>query len=291
MIYVGTCGYAYNDWVGPFYPPRTRANEMLAYYARQFAAVEIDASYYGIPKSATIASMDARTPQSFRFSFKAPQTVTHAPDAGARVHPDARALCEVLQPLRKNGKLACVLAQFPNGFRPDVQSKAYVRRTVEAFEGLPVAVEFRHRDWQRAETLAMLAEIGAAYVNVDLPALEGLPAAASDAAGPLGYVRFHGRNAARWWTGDNVTRYAYAYSEEELVPWSDRIAEIEAQVEATYVFFNNHARGSAARNAVTFEELLVERFGERASGVIARGQGGNPHQTLLPGMPSYEEDA
>ena len=289
MIYVGTCGYAYKDWIGPFYPPRTRQDEMLPYYARSFSAVEIDTSYYGIPKASTIASMDARTPRTFRFTFKAPQSVTHPSDTSGRIHPDGAALRDVIASLRESGKLACVLAQFANGFKRGAHNETYVRRVVETFAPIPVAVEFRHREWQSPETYAMLRDVGASYVNVDLPPLEGLPHGSSDATGPIGYVRFHGRNSAQWWTGDNVTRYAYSYSGEELVPWSDRVAEIEAQVEATYVFFNNHARGSAARNAETFEALLEERFGERAPDFVARGEGGNPQQSLLPGMPSYEE--
>ncbi|MEO9171116.1 MAG: DUF72 domain-containing protein [Candidatus Baltobacteraceae bacterium] len=289
MIYVGTCGYAYKDWVGPFYPPRIRANEMLPYYARQFSAVEIDSSYYGIPKPETIASMNARSPERFRFSFKAPQTVTHAPVTSMRVHPDGTALRAVLEPLRASGKLACILAQFLNGFKPEAHNREYLRRVVEVFEGVPVVVEFRRRDWQRPETLALLREVNAGFVNVDLPRLEGLPVSSSDTTGSIGYVRLHGRNAAQWWTGDNVTRYEYSYAEDELAPWSDRVAEIEAHVEATYVFFNNHARGSAARNAEAFEALLEERFGDRAREIVARGSGGNPRADLLPGMPPYEE--
>ena len=55
MIYVGTCGYAYKDWIGPFYPPKTKAAEMLPAYARRFRAVEVDSSYYGVPKPQTVA--------------------------------------------------------------------------------------------------------------------------------------------------------------------------------------------------------------------------------------------
>ncbi len=264
--------------------------EMLGYYARRFPAVEIDTSYYGIPTRQTIASMDARSPQEFRFTFKAPRTVTHHAEKSKPVAREALELRHVLEPLRARGKLACVLAQFPNGFKVDASNEDYVRRVVEAFEGVPVAVEFRHRDWQRAETLALLSDIHAANVNVDLPPLDGLPLASSDATGAVGYVRFHGRNAERWWTGTNVTRYAYSYSTAELSPWCDRIAEIEAQVEATYVFFNNHARGSAARNAETLEALIEERFGASAGEIVARAQGGNPQQDMLPGMPERERE-
>ncbi len=290
MIYVGTCGFAYKDWIGPFYPPRTRSEEMLPFYARQFPAVEIDMSYYGIPQTSTIASMERRTPENFRFSFKIPQTVTHPPEGAGRIHADARQFREALAPLRESGKLACVLAQFPNGFKPSDQNRDYVRRVVNAFEELPVVVEFRHRAWQTPETFDMLRDQNAGFCNVDMPAFEELPKSSSDATSSIGYVRLHGRNAKQWWSGTNVTRYQYLYSSEELDPWADRIAEIEEQVEETYVFFNNHARGNAARNAEMLEALLEEHYGEAAEKLVAHGEGGNPEQETLPGFaPPFEE--
>jgi uncharacterized protein YecE (DUF72 family) len=129
--------------------------------------------------------------------------------------------------------------------------------------------------------LAMLREMGASYCNVDLPRFEELPHPAADVTGPIGYVRLHGRNAKAWWTGTNVTRYQYVYTEEELTPWSDRIADIEAQVEATYVFFNNHARGNAALNAEMMEALLDERYGDAAEEIVAHAEGGIPEQVPL----------
>lgn len=269
MIYVGTCGFAYRDWVGPFYPARIRQPEMLPYYARHFAAVEIDSSYYAVPDARTFASMNARTPPNFRFSVKAPQSVTHPPDPAARVHDDARALVEATAPLIEAGKLACVLAQFPNGFGPGERNESYVRAVVEAFDGVPVVVEFRRRDWQRPQTLDLLREIGAGYCNVDMPAFSTLLHPSSDATSAVGYVRFHGRNAKTWWKGTNVTRYDYEYREDELEPWAPRIAEIDEQTSQTLVFFNNHARGQAARNARTLSTILERQYGDAASRVLA----------------------
>ena len=285
MIHVGTCGYSYKDWVGPFYPPATKPSEMLRYYAARFSAVEIDSSYYGIPRTNTIASMNARTPPSFRFSFKAPQTVTHPPEHKASVHDDARLLREAVAPIRESGKLACVLLQFPNGFKRTPTDEAYLVRAIEAFDSLPVVVEFRNAQWQHPETLQLLRDNGASLCNVDLPGLEGLPHASSDATGPIGYVRFHGRNAKTWWSGTNLTRYQYLYTDEELEPWTERLAEIDAEVRETYAFFNNHARGSATRNAEMFEDLLRERFGELWEEAIAQA----PQSEPIPEMPSLFE--
>jgi uncharacterized protein YecE (DUF72 family) len=276
VIYVGTCGFAYKDWVGPFYPAKARPAEMLPFYARAFRAVEIDSSYYGVPGPRSVASMVARTPPGFRFSFKAPQSVTHPPDpTSLNVHADANRLLESLEPAHSAGKLACVLLQFPNAFKPEGNREAYVRRAVESFEGVRVVVEFRNVHWQRPQTMTMLAELGAGYCNVDMPRLEGLLHASADVTAPIGYVRFHGRNAKTWWRGTNVTRYDYLYSTEELAPWADRIAEIEDRAGETYVFFNNHANGKSARNAEMMEALLEDRFGESA---VAHGEGGVPEQ-------------
>jgi len=283
VIYVGTCGYAYKDWIGPFYPPTTKSSEMLAYYAARFRAVEIDSSYYGVPAASTIAGMNARTPADFRFTFKAPQAVTHAPDPRSdRVHDDARLLRERLEPLRDAGKLAAVLLQFPNGFQPSGKNDDYVRAAVAAFDGLPTVVEFRHRLWQNAETFALLRELRAGWSNLDMPALDTLIAPSSDATSEVGYVRFHGRNAEQWWTGDNVTRYKYDYLPNELAPWGDRIADIEEQVEDVYVFFNNHAMGSAARDATLLEAMLEERYGKADK--VARPSVLAPIQDALPGL-------
>jgi uncharacterized protein YecE (DUF72 family) len=103
-----------------------------------------------------------------------------------------------------------------------------------------------------------------------MPRYDSLLTPSSDVTNAVGYVRFHGRNAAQWWTGDNTTRYDYDYSAEELVPWSDRIAEIDERVEHTYAFFNNHARGNAARNAEMFIDLLRERYGDAADEFVPK---------------------
>lgn len=281
MIYVGTCGYGYKDWAGSFYPATIAPAEMLPYYARHFCAVEIDSSYYGVPSAATIASMDARSPSEFRFSFKAPGTVTHPPGPLARVHDDARLLRERLEPLEAAGKLAAVLMQFPNAFKPNAASEAYLAAVADALAGVALVAEFRHRDWQRAQTFDLLRALGIGWSNVDLPALETLPRASADAVGPVGYARFHGRNARQWWTGTNVTRYDYSYTMDELAPWADRVLDVAAQTQQTFAFFNNHARGRAARNAQMFERLLSDRA---AKAVARPSQAPAPAQRALPGL-------
>ncbi|MFN2450184.1 MAG: DUF72 domain-containing protein [Candidatus Baltobacteraceae bacterium] len=264
MIYVGTCGFSYKDWLGTFYPATARGSEMLPFYSAHFSAVEIDSSFYGVPAPQTVARLLKVTPSEFRFCFKVPQTVTHTAAASGAVHTDAKTFVESVLPIAAAKKFGAALVQLPNGFRPNAETRRHLRAMLAALEPLPLVVEFRNREWQTPQTFELLTEMNAGWCNVDMPSYETLMHPSSDVTGVAGYVRFHGRNSAQWWTGDNTTRYDYDYSPEELAPWTDRIAEIDERIEATYAFFNNHARGNAARNAGTLLEMLQARYGPGA---------------------------
>ena len=262
-IAVGTCGYSYKDWVGPVYPAGTRSIDMLPNYARQFPVVEIDSTYYRVPTAATFDSMARRTPDGFRFTAKLPGTVTHVTDAGTRtVHPDAALFKKNLAPLRDAGKFACALMQFPNSFRPGDATRGYIAALRDTFGDLPLVAEFRHRDWQTNGTLELLQSLDIGLVSVDEPQFRTLPRPSSDVTSGIAYVRFHGRNYETWWSGDNVTRYDYLYTVEELGEWADRIVDVATNpnVKEVLSFFNNHRRGQAARNAKMFEAMLRARF-------------------------------
>jgi len=256
-VLVGTCGYSYRDWVGPFYPPGTRSGAMLDYYAHRFPCVEIDSSYYRVPNEATIASMDRRTPKGFRFTVKLPGTVTHVPgDLDNPPLDDALVFRESLSPLVEAKKLGAVLMQFPNSFRPGVRAERHIRRLRDALNGLPLVAEFRHRGWQSSETLHLLERLDIGWCNVDTPRFDTLPRPSSDVVGDIAYVRFHGRNAAMWWKGDAAERYDYIYAPEELEPWAARVSEMASAARETYVFFNNHRFGRAASSATLFARML-----------------------------------
>ncbi len=234
---------------------------MLPFYAEYFSAVEIDATYYRVPSEATFASMDRRTPPDFRFAIKLPGTVTHPPaESNERVSDDARLFRENVEPLRAAGKLAAALAQFPHGFVPGERSENYLRALRAAFEDLPLVAEFRNREWQRPETIRLLEQLDIGWCNVDEPQFEKLLRPSRDAVGAVGYVRFHGRNAAQWWKGSVEERYDYDYSPEELAPWTDRVAEVASETKETFAMFNNHHMGKAAKNAATFAGMLLARI-------------------------------
>jgi uncharacterized protein YecE (DUF72 family) len=172
---------------------------------------------------------------------------THLPEPGTRsVHADVLLLRHNLVPLIDAGKFACMLMQFPNSFRANEATRSYLGLLRESLEDMPLVAEFRHREWQTPDTMAMLRDLNIGFVNVDLPHFKTL-------------LRFHGRNAANWWRGTNETRYDYFYKPAELEPWVNRIIDIAANPDVREVlsFFNNHARGQAVRNAEMFEDMLA----------------------------------
>ncbi len=259
-LHIGTCGFSYRDWIGPFYPKGIASIEMLPYYAERFDTVEIDSTYYAIPKPQLFEGMDRRTPRGFSFTVKAPGSITHLP---ADAHPDRNeltAFAEAVAPLQRSGKLAAVLAQFPNSFHPSTTAYGRLEALREAWPDIALVAEFRHRDWQSDATLEKLRELHVGWCNVDEPRFRSLLRPGAEATSDVGYIRFHGRNYAKWWKQDRSSdeRYDYSYSEAELSEWIPRIAAVEEQTARTYVFFNNHRLGKAPANARKLYDLLKD---------------------------------
>ncbi len=253
-ILIGTSGYSYEDWVGPVYPPGTQKQDFLGLYAAEFPAVELNFSYYAQPSARTLERMLAATPEGFRFALKAHRSMTH--EIGDTWETDIATFREGVRPLSESGRLAAVLLQFPYGFAYTPESRTRLARLCDRLQGLSLAVEFRRSEWQREQVFAGLRARGVALASVDEPDLPGLMRPTAEVTGPLGYIRFHGRNRESWWTGDNASRYDYLYSRDELSEWVRRIREIMDKVPVVLLFFNNHWRGNAAKNARDMRMLL-----------------------------------
>lgn len=253
MIRVGSSGFAYKDWVGSFYPKGLPEREWLAYYARAFDTVEVNMTFYRVPAARTTAAWAEQTPSGFTFAVKAWRGLTHE-----RARPDFDSFAAGLQPLAEAGKLACVLAQFPQSFRPTPENTAYLERLREGLAHLPVVVEFRHAAWLGGGTFDRLRALGLGFVAVDEPQLKGLLPPVAAATGPVGYVRFHGRNAERWYQHEHAwQRYDYRYAREELAEWVPKLRTLEAATTQTLVYFNNAWQGQGLENARMLKELLA----------------------------------
>lgn len=255
-IRIGTSGFSYPDWRGPFYPARLADRQMLDYYAERFSIVEINATYYHIPATRTMDGLARRAAGRIEFAVKAHREMTHARDGYAS---SMRAFRDALTPLRDARLLAAILVQFPFSFKPAPAERDFVRRIAQDLAPDPVAVEFRHESWLDEATFALLRTLGAALCCVDAPRLPGLPPPVAVATAPFAYVRFHGRNARNWWkvTGDAGPRYDYLYSEPELREWVPRLRRLAADTDRCYAFFNNHVRGQAVTNAGMLAALLA----------------------------------
>lgn len=253
-ITLGTSGYSYQDWIGPVYPEGTPSKDFLHLYAQEFKLAELNFSYYRQPQARTLDRMAHVTPDDFRFTIKGHKTMTH--ELGGDLDSEVRVFKEGIRPLVESAKLAGVVMQFPYSFHYSIPSRKHLDRLCGHFEGTPTCVEFRNNEWQRDSVYRGLQQRQVALVNVDEPLLPGLPRATSLVTAPHAYVRFHGRNAANWWNGDNASRYDYKYGEDELAEWLPRIQQMARKAKTVMVLFNNHFQGKAVEDARKLGEIL-----------------------------------
>jgi uncharacterized protein YecE (DUF72 family) len=238
-VHVGTSGWSYDHWDGVLYPPGTRPADRLGHYVRRFGTVELNASFYRWPRTATFASWQRRLPAGFQLSVKAPRGLTHAKRLYApEVWVDRLVTCWH----ELGNKRAVLLVQLhPGHERDDARLDFFLGRLPD---WMRVAVEFRHPSWHDDAVYALLERHGAAYTVMSgarLPCV--LRATAS-----FVYVRMHGPDP------DHL--YGGSYSGTDLAWWADRVREWDGGGRDVYVYFNNDGYGHAVRNAEELRGLL-----------------------------------
>lgn len=265
MIRIGTSGWSYAQgegrWTGIFYPPGER--DPLGFYCRFFDTVEVNSSFYRPPVAPVTRTWARKTPPHFRFTMKLYQKFTHprmyqeATGEQATVsEADYEQFRAGMAPLAEAGKLGALLAQFPPSFKADPESLDHLAELLRRFAELPVAVELRHRSWsESAEARRLLEEHGAAWTVIDEPKFRS-SIGEVPITSRLGYLRFHGRNAAEWWSGDRETRYNYLYSPEEQAELAAEVRAVAERTTDTYAFYNNHYRAKAVVNALQLKLAL-----------------------------------
>lgn len=205
-IVLGTSGWSFKDWVGPFYPPGTERARMLDYYVREFPAVEVNSTYYRIPHWRTFEAIAKKTPPGFEIVVKAHHDMTHLRSRESDLYRD---FDRSVRPLREAGKLTGILAQFPYGFRRTRENEEFLHALPDLLgREVPLFVEFRHRSWVDEAVFRELQQEGLGFVSVDEPDLPGLVPPIARRTGPIGYVRFHGRNKEKWWGVESRDRGA-----------------------------------------------------------------------------------
>ncbi|MBO0832943.1 MAG: DUF72 domain-containing protein [Actinobacteria bacterium] len=274
-----------------WYPPEADTPaKRLAFYARQFPVVEVDATYYALPAEQTAKAWAERTPPGFTFNIKAFSLFTQHPTRVAALPTDLRESAQktaqktgkatvyqrqldpgvtgqawdrflaALEPLHQAGKLGAILLQFPQWFPISRASKDYILSCAERVAPRRVCVEFRNKTWMtpdnQQETLGFLADHDLPYVSVDMP--QGYPtsippvlAATSD----LAVMRLHG-HSDKWTSKDIHERFGYRYSDKELQEWAPKIRELAESAASTHVLFNNCYSDYAQVNARQLADLL-----------------------------------
>jgi uncharacterized protein YecE (DUF72 family) len=238
-VHIGTSGWSYDHWDGVLYPPGTPPRDRLAHYVRRFDTVELNASFYRWPRTATFAGWRRRLPPGFQLSVKAPRGLTHA----KRLHAPETWIGRMTACWHELGdKRAVLLVQLaPTQERDDRRLDSFLSLLPD---WVRVAVEFRHPSWHEEGVFALLERHGAAYVVMSGA---GLPCVLR-ATAPFVYVRMHGPDAAHL--------YAGCYPDADLRWWADRVGEWTASGRDVYAYFNNDGYGHAVRNAETLRALV-----------------------------------
>jgi uncharacterized protein YecE (DUF72 family) len=237
VIYVGTSGWQYDSWKGTFYPKGLPQRAWLSHYVTRFPVVEVNNSFYQLPKEGTFDRWRVDTPAGFLFVVKASRYITHI-----------RRLRNCKEPVelfwsratRLKEKLGPVLFQLPPRFKADA---GLLRDFLAVLPTeIKAAFEFRDDSWTKDEISALLDAAGAAWVLADRPGARVEPIV----TGGWSYIRFHqGR------------RLHPKYSGSKLRAWADRIADLPAG--DVYAFFNNDSLASAPADAQTLMEMLRKR--------------------------------
>lgn len=242
-IVVGTSGWQYADWKGRFYPPELPQRDWLPYFSERFPAVEINNTFYMLPREEVFVGWRERSSDAFTFAVKASRYITHI----RRLRDCREPVGRLWRSARRLGrKLGPILFQLPPNLAADPERLRSFLGLLP--KGMRAAFEFRHRSWETVEMHEALDRAGCALVLPDRPGAR-LPDVVT---GGWSYVRFH---QGRWG--------APSYPRDKLRRWADRLASSGAG--ETWVFFNNDTGGAALRDAAVLTDLLAAR------GVPVRG--------------------
>jgi uncharacterized protein YecE (DUF72 family) len=239
QIRIGCSGWVYPHWRGRFYPEKLAAKNWFAFYAEHFDTVEINNSFYRLPKAETFDAWRAQAPDGFCYAVKANRFLTQAKKLKDCEEPLERMMTPFrhLQPA-----LGPILYQLPPRFRLNLER-------LESFLGLvpkdaTSVFEFRDKTWLVDEVFALLERNGAGFCAHDMPDLETPRIATGQAA----YVRFHG----------GVGKYWGRYPDERLLGWADWMMDQAHQGRTVWAYFNNDVDGHAIHDALTLKAMIAQ---------------------------------
>jgi uncharacterized protein YecE (DUF72 family) len=239
-VCIGTSGYHYRHWIGPFYPPNTSTSEMLAYYAEHFDTLELNNTFYRLPTVDAFEFWRDSTPKNFIFSVKASRFLTH----NKKLKDPENAL-ENLLPRAEHldNKLGPILFQLPPKWKVNIE------RLEGLLEILPrrhrYAFEFRETSWIIPEVNRVLRRFNAAVCIYELAGYHS----PLDLTADFTYVRLHGPGQGK---------YQGSYSPQRLHAWAECIQHWRKTLKAIYIYFDNDQAGYAPQNALALKKMIRE---------------------------------
>lgn len=234
-VFIGTSGWAYSHWRGPFYPVELDEAQWLGYYASHLPSVEVNRSFYRLPARAQFAAWREQTPEGFVFAVKASRFITHMKKLSAPGHT----LPPLLEAVAGLGdKLGPLLFQLPPRWRPDLDRLAAFLAALP--QGMRTAFELRDPRWHRDAVLDLLSRHNAAFCVYELAGFASPRAITADFV----YLRLHGPGAA----------YSGRYDRRALAGWAGWLGE--QKVATAYVYFDNDEAGYAVQNALELRAML-----------------------------------
>ena len=236
-IRIGTSGWHYPHWRGPFYPADLPAGQMLEFYVRHFSSVEVNNSFYRLPTSAALQSWRNTTPNDFCFAVKASRFLTHM----KKLKDPETGLAKFLARVEQLGeRLGPVLFQLPPRWKCNLERLACFLAALP--EGRSYSFELRDPSWHVPNVYCLLGHHNAAFCIYELSGFQSPLQITADFV----YVRLHGPGGA----------YQGSYSTASLEAWARRLREWGSGLKGVYVYFDNDQAGFAARNALELKSLL-----------------------------------
>jgi uncharacterized protein YecE (DUF72 family) len=246
-LYLGTSGWSYADWEGTLYPEALPSASRLAEYAKYFATVEIDSTFYGTPRRSTVEKWREIVPEGFLFAAKFPQEVTHESNL---VGSEAESESFVRTMAELGDRLGPLLLQLPPSF--DVEGMGVLEDFLKRLpEGFRYAVEVRHRSWLESDLPEMLSERGVALTLIDYPRMPRMEQATAD----FSYIR---------WLGDRREfpsghTHLKKVRDDDLRWWSDLVGRLLQEGRTVFAYANNHYQNHSPS---TLDRFLEIRRGE-----------------------------
>lgn len=253
-VLIGTSGWGYEEWIGPFYPKGLTSKDFLLYYSKIFYTNEINTTFYNIPSEGIVRSWVKRTPSNFFFTAKIPKIITHDNKLDLKnCIEDLEYFLKVMQPLIQTKKLLAFLVQLPPSFRKKEHFdnlKNFIDDWPDDWkeEGYYLVIEFRDKSWMDNEIFDYLRKKDLSYCAV----IEPLLPPRMDVTNPdFAYIRFHGFGKKIW--------FDYLFKEEEIKNWAIPIRDVIQNSKKVVIYFNNHFSGYATKNSLMMmRELNVQ---------------------------------